>query len=117
MREARSAGRNVVASATRYTARKITPRLAHGTSKLRFSQLGVLCESRITFQATISPGSVPTAIALSPTNEDRERRLLRRYDAHLDAHRAAVAEVGAGQKRELVKRQRPRHAGGKGEDD
>src|SRR5690242_3874653 len=51
------------------------PRFSHGTSKLRFCQLGVRCESLITLWATTRPRMVPTTIEVSATNEDSIRKL------------------------------------------
>jgi hypothetical protein len=69
------AGASVVRSATTYTARKITPRVNHGTANAMCSQLGVRRESLITPYATASPSPVPTTIAVSAMNDDSMMKL------------------------------------------
>lgn len=52
----------------------MTVRLTHGTTRVKFSQLGCRRWSSMMFHARTRPSTVPTTIDVSARNEDSSRR-------------------------------------------
>ncbi len=75
MRDARRAGSSEVATATAYTATKITASVSHGTSNRIPAQLACRAASLITLNETASPSSVPSAIDVRARNDASSTKL------------------------------------------